>query len=42
MKIGDRIVSIINDHGMKGLFSAYGYNGALSAVFNLHRLIGIL
>lgn len=38
MKIGDRIVSITNDYGMKGLYIGYGYNGAL----NLHRLIGIL
>lgn len=34
MKIGDRLVSITNNYGMKGLYSAYGYSGALSAASN--------
>lgn len=35
MTIGDRIVSITNDYGIKGLYSAYGYQGALSAASNV-------
>lgn len=34
MKIGDRLVSITNDSGMKSLYSAYGYKGALSVAGN--------